>query len=76
MTGDDLREIAQQLRFIGAEQQQKHFAQAKLLAGTLTKADEVALKALAGVSDCMSRRYRQWADHVDGAANEIDELDE
>ena len=75
MTSDDLRGLAKHLREVSAEQTQKHFAQAKLLAGTLTREDQIAVKALAGVADCMSRRYRQWADHLDGAANEIDELE-
>lgn len=74
MKADELRLTAANFREIAQSQVEAHIRSAKLLAGTLTPEDRIAMKALAGVQDCMTRRYRMWADHIDAAANEIDEL--
>lgn len=74
MTSDELRATAAQFAEIAKNQTDQHVRVAGMLAGTLTASDRVAMEALAGVSDCMARRYRQWAMHIDAAANEIDEL--
>ena len=74
MTSDELRGAAASLREIASDQSATHAAQARLLAGTLSPADQIAVKALASVADCMARRHRQWATLLELAAGDIDEL--
>lgn len=76
MRGHNLRKVADSLRAISVTQSEAHTAHARLLATKLTPADEISVKALANVADCMARRYRQWATHLEAAAVEMDEVSE
>jgi hypothetical protein len=75
MTGNELRELATQLLAISAKAGDRHARLARLLGRKLSPAERLATTALAGVQDCMARRYRQWATHLEEVAIEIDELE-
>ena len=74
MTAAELRKLAAEFRTMSRIQSEAHVECARALAVKVAPGEEIALLAFAGVHDCMARRYRQWADHLDEAANEICEL--
>jgi len=77
MRASELRKTSVEFFAMSVDMAKQHAEAAKALASAdLPPAARVGLKALAGVQDCMARRYRTWATHLEVAAAEIDELEQ
>jgi hypothetical protein len=71
-TADELRARAVVLRAKSEEASAEHARLAREMVATERAHEHAALQLEAGVADCMSRRYAQWAARLDEAAYELE----